>query len=336
MGHPFSSNGKGQGFLFLDRQGSFSGLSQHHHHHHIRSAPSGVPLERHFGFFPEFSDTSFMSPAAFGGIGVSHNDGGFMVNMGSCSDMSSGISIPHNVSENGSSSMRMMSSPRLSPVCLGNGPYPGLLPNSMEELTERGRSRQVENNGNQLDNKMQFQLDLDKIINIPQRCCWLPLMKITGGPMIFSNCPLILRISAMWAMPLSVCYLLHTLFRFMRRASLLLKLRMFSGFIYVNNLMQAFNGKKWEKFNSEKVASLAFARIQGKGALVAHFQNSSLMNEDKRCRPILFHSGDGGHQSILEHLHSSLNIIRQPNGSHLGDSSGSPKEKDASDKPETS
>lgn len=54
--------------------------------------------------------------------------------------------------------------------------------------------------------------------------------------------------------------------------------------------VQAFNGKKWEKFNSEKVASLAYARIQGKTALVTHFQNSSLMNEDKRCRPILFHS----------------------------------------------
>lgn len=53
---------------------------------------------------------------------------------------------------------------------------------------------------------------------------------------------------------------------------------------------QAFNGKKWEKFNSEKVASLAYARIQGKTALIAHFQNSSLMNEDKRCRPILFHT----------------------------------------------
>eukprot|EP00899_Mesostigma_viride_P022819 jgi/Mesvir1/3721/Mv14999-RA.1 len=51
---------------------------------------------------------------------------------------------------------------------------------------------------------------------------------------------------------------------------------------------QAFNGKKWDKFNSEKVAELAYARIQGKQALIAHFQNSSLMNEDKRCRPVLF------------------------------------------------
>lgn len=54
--------------------------------------------------------------------------------------------------------------------------------------------------------------------------------------------------------------------------------------------LQSFNGKKWEKFNSEKVASLAYARIQGKVALIAHFQNSSLMNEDKRCRPILFNT----------------------------------------------
>ena len=71
-------------------------------------------------------------------------------------------------------------------------------------------------------------------------------------------------------------------------------------------LLQTFHGKRWEKFNSEKVASLAYARIQGKSALVAHFQNSSLMNEDKRCRPILFHSDgpNAGDQvcSLLVHL----------------------------------
>jgi hypothetical protein len=52
--------------------------------------------------------------------------------------------------------------------------------------------------------------------------------------------------------------------------------------------LQAFTGRKWEKFNSEKVVSLAYARIQGKFALLNHFQNSSLMNEDKRCHPMLF------------------------------------------------
>ena len=29
---------------------------------------------------------------------------------------------------------------------------------------------------------------------------------------------------------------------------------------------------------------------QGKAQLVTHFQNSSLLHEDKRCRPILFKS----------------------------------------------
>ncbi|XP_015955744.1 protein MEI2-like 1 isoform X2 [Arachis duranensis] len=74
---------------------------------------------------------------------------------------------------------------------------------------------------------------------------------------------------------------------------------------------QAFNGKKWEKFNSEKVASLAYARIQGKASLIAHFQNSSLMNEDKRCRPILFHT-DGPNAGDPEPFPMGTNIRVRP------------------------
>jgi len=55
-------------------------------------------------------------------------------------------------------------------------------------------------------------------------------------------------------------------------------------------LVERFDRKKWEKFNSEKVCSIAYARIQGKAALISHFQNSSLMHEDKHCRPIIFAS----------------------------------------------
>ncbi|KAL2642446.1 hypothetical protein R1flu_010033 [Riccia fluitans] len=96
---------------------------------------------------------------------------------------------------------------------------------------------------------------------------------------------------------------------------------------------QAFNGKKWEKFNSEKVASLAYARIQGKAALVAHFQNSSLMNEDKRCRPILFHSegphvGDQVFTLIGEEpFPVGVNVRTRPSrdrGSNGGSHQGSP------------
>ncbi len=39
-----------------------------------------------------------------------------------------------------------------------------------------------------------------------------------------------------------------------------------------------------------QVCQISYARIQGKLAMVQHFQNSSLLQEDKRCRPVLFHS----------------------------------------------
>jgi hypothetical protein len=57
---------------------------------------------------------------------------------------------------------------------------------------------------------------------------------------------------------------------------------------------EEFNNKKWEKFNSEKVCEITYARIQGKSALIGHFQNSSLMSyEDKKCRPIIIFHRDG-------------------------------------------
>ncbi|KAL2473725.1 Protein MEI2-like 1 [Forsythia ovata] len=89
---------------------------------------------------------------------------------------------------------------------------------------------------------------------------------------------------------------------------------------------------------SEKVAFLAYARIQGKTTLVAHFQNSSLMNKDKRCGPILFNSEGSGSddQIIQEHLPSSgLNIqVSQPNGSSPENSSGSMTEDRSGDEVE--
>jgi len=89
---------------------------------------------------------------------------------------------------------------------------------------------------------------------------------------------------------------------------------------------EAFNGKKWEKFNSEKVASLAYARIQGKAALIAHFQNSSLMNEDKRCRPIIFHSEgpDAGDQEPFPPTNINIQVPSYI-GSSPEDVTGNPK-----------
>ena len=159
--HPFTSNGKGHAFPYSSQNSSYVGASQHHHNHHVGSAPSGLPLERHFGFLPESPETSFMNNVGYGGMSLGHNDGNYMVNVGG--SVNAGITIPRNMPDNGSSNLRMRSSPRLSPVFLGNGPYAGLPPTTVESLTDRARSRWIENNGSQVDSKKQFQLDLDKI-----------------------------------------------------------------------------------------------------------------------------------------------------------------------------
>eukprot|EP00878_Enallax_costatus_P034769 GHUV01038608.1.p1 GENE.GHUV01038608.1~~GHUV01038608.1.p1 ORF type:complete len:225 (-),score=65.91 GHUV01038608.1:491-1165(-) len=57
---------------------------------------------------------------------------------------------------------------------------------------------------------------------------------------------------------------------------------------YIPPLVARFNNKRWDKFNSEKICNISYGRIQGRAALISHFQNSSLMHEDKRCRPVLF------------------------------------------------
>lgn len=164
VGNPFTSNGKGHAFPYSSQNSSFVGSSQHNLHHHVGSAPSDLPFERHFGFHPESSETSFMNNVNYGGMGLGgHNDGNYMVNVGG--SVNANITIPRNISDNGSSNFRMRSSPRLSPVFLGNGPYPGLPPTALEGLADRARSRWMENNGSQVDSKKQFQLDLDKIRN---------------------------------------------------------------------------------------------------------------------------------------------------------------------------
>ncbi|CEG45527.1 mei2-like protein [Plasmopara halstedii] len=49
-----------------------------------------------------------------------------------------------------------------------------------------------------------------------------------------------------------------------------------------------FNGQKWTNFNSEKVCAISYARLQGKQAMVARFQNSSLLDKRESYRPLVF------------------------------------------------
>ncbi|KAG2490810.1 hypothetical protein HYH03_010732 [Edaphochlamys debaryana] len=84
-------------------------------------------------------------------------------------------------------------------------------------------------------------------------------------------------------------------------------------------LVERFNNRRWERFNSEKVCSISYARIQGRAALVAHFQNSSLMHEDKRCRPILF-TANGTETTDPEAFQNDPSLVGTGSGSGAGPS----------------
>ncbi|KAK4487137.1 hypothetical protein RD792_006452 [Penstemon davidsonii] len=311
--------------------------NNHHHgsilgsHHHVGSAPSGFQMEKHFGFFPDSPETSYINRAAFG----ANNFGNRAMNIG--------VAFAGNFTESGSpSSARMMSLPRNGHVYFGNGSF-GALGATINDggVIDRGRSRRADN-GSQIDNKMLYQLDLEKIVNGEDNRTTLMIKNI---PNKYTSKMLLTAIDETHKGTYDFLYL-----------PIDFKNKCNVGYAFINmvsplhivTFYKAFNGKKWEKFNSEKVASLAYGRIQGKTALISHFQNSSLMNEDKRCRPILFQSQGQGTADLVcyslcilsvicpsEFLSfcgfeplptGNLNIfIRQPDGSYVGDSLDSPK-----------
>ncbi|XP_052177779.1 protein MEI2-like 2 isoform X2 [Diospyros lotus] len=316
-GHPFASTAQGQGYPYTTHHGSFLGS---HHTHHVGSAPSGVPLDRHFGYFPESPETSFMNPVGFGGMDLSRKTASYAMTMGAHPAMSVGVALPGKMTDTGSLGSRMMSLPRNGPLFFGNGTFQGIGATSNEGLFERSHSRRLEYTVNQMDNKKQYQLDLEKIKSGEDTRTTLMIKNI---PNKYTSKMLLAAIDENHQGTYDFLYL-----------PIDFKNKCNVGYAFINmvspshiiSFYEAFNGKKWEKFNSEKVASLAYARIQGKVALVAHFQNSSLMNEDKRCRPILFQS-EGQETAEQEPLlFSNLNIcIRQPDGSYSGDVLESPK-----------
>ncbi|KAG5250659.1 protein MEI [Salix suchowensis] len=317
VGNAFPSRGQGQAFPYTSRHGSLLGS----HHHHVGSAPSGLPLDRHFGIFPESPETSFMNQVALGGMGLNRSTGNYMMNMGGCAAVGSGIGLPGPLTENGSPGYRVMSFPRHNPMFMGAGSYSGPVTIGNEGFVDRVRSRRVENIGSQIDCKKQYQLDLEKIINGEDTRTTLMIKNI---PNKYTSKMLLASIDEIHRGTYDFLYL-----------PIDFKNKCNVGYAFINmvspshiiSFYEAFNGKRWEKFNSEKVASLAYARIQGKSALVTHFQNSSLMNEDKRCRPILFHSEGQEATDQEPFLSGNLNIcIRQPDGSYFGDSFDSPED----------
>jgi protein phosphatase 1 regulatory subunit 42 len=54
------------------------------------------------------------------------------------------------------------------------------------------------------------------------------------------------------------------------------------------------NDKKWDKFNSEKVCKITYARLQGQDALLDHFKSSSVMQQHKQMRPYFVKDSSNG------------------------------------------
>ncbi|CAH8306397.1 unnamed protein product [Eruca vesicaria subsp. sativa] len=265
----FPSNGKPPMFSYSAQNGYTNA------HLHVGSAPSG--------FLPRSSETSSIGSAAFRGA--------------------SGNVIPRNMREAGSPSFKTVSSPRHSQLFMGNGSsYPwSVAPTASNDgPLEDGRSQQFGSSNiiNQVDVKKQFQLDLSKIMSGEDLRTTLMIKNI---PNKYTRKMLLAAIDETNRGTYDFLYL-----------PIDFKNKCNVGYAFINMvsptfiiaLYEAFDGKKWDKFNSEKVASLAYARIQGKTALMAHFQNSSLMNEDRRCHPVVFDGPESSYPFISDMEHS--------------------------------
>lgn len=269
-------------------------------HHHIGSAPAVNPSlwDRQHTFTGESPETSnfhlgSLGSGGFLGRSPSHHVDIASQNIlshvgGNCMDMTKNVG--------------MRSPQQICHLFPGRNPMMSMQ-TSFDSSNERMRNlsyRRNESNSNHADKK-QYELDIVRILRGDDSRTTLMIKNI---PNKYTSKMLLAAIDEHCRGTYDFIYL-----------PIDFKNKCNVGYAFINMIdprqiipfHQAFNGKKWEKFNSEKVASLAYARIQGKAALIAHFQNSSLMNEDKRCRPILFHT-DGPNAGDPEPFPMGANI----------------------------
>ncbi|KAM3303841.1 protein MEI2-like 4 isoform X3 [Capsicum chacoense] len=292
--------------------------------HHVGSAPSvnrSLSLwDRRHAYAGESPDSSGFHPGSLGSMRISGNSPHPLE------------FIPHNVlSRTGgscidlpmsSSNVGLHSHQQRSLMFPSRGQIIPMI-NSFDSPNERMRSRRNEGNSSQADNKKQFELDIERIARGDDKRTTLMIKNI---PNKYTSKMLLAAIDERHRGTYDFIYL-----------PIDFKNKCNVGYAFINMtdpslivpFYHAFDGKKWEKFNSEKVASLAYARIQGKAALIAHFQNSSLMNEDKRCRPILFHT-DGPNAGDQVPFPMGVNIRSRTSKNRAGTSEESLQESQTS------
>nr|XP_029116644.1 protein MEI2-like 4 isoform X13 [Elaeis guineensis] len=269
-------------------------------HHHVGSAPTVNPSlwDRRQRCRGDYLKACALHPASLGSLGLA---GGSVLHP---LELASNNIFPQtdgNCMDPSISSAHAMPSPEQRSRMFHLRNTMLHMPLSYDAPNDRIRSRRSDAGSSQADNKKQFELDIDRIMRSEDSRTTLMIKNI---PNKYTSKMLLSTIDEHHQGTYDFIYL-----------PIDFKNKCNVGYAFINMtsaqhiipFFQTFNGKKWEKFNSEKVASLAYARIQGRAALIAHFQNSSLMNEDKRCRPILFHS-DGPNAGEQEPFPVGVNI----------------------------
>ncbi|XP_039069382.1 protein MEI2-like 1 isoform X1 [Hibiscus syriacus] len=270
-------------------------------HYHIGSAPpNSAPWDRRNPYAAESPDTSGFHLGSLGSVGFHGTSPSYPVDIASHNIFShvGGVDLMKNGG--------VHSPQQLCHLYPGRNPMISM-PTSLDSPNERVRNfsqRRNDLNSSNADKK-QYELDIDRIICGDDSRTTLMIKNI---PNKYTSKMLLAAIDEHCRGTYDFIYL-----------PIDFKNKCNVGYAFINMIdpqqiipfHKAFNGKKWEKFNSEKVATLAYARIQGKAALIAHFQNSSLMNEDKRCRPILFHT-DGPNAGDQEPFPMGTNIRSRP------------------------
>ncbi|VVB17646.1 unnamed protein product [Arabis nemorensis] len=274
-------------------------------HHHIGSAPvlNSPFWDRRQAYGAESLESSGFHIGSHGSMGFPGSSPSHPMEIGSHKSFSH---VGGNRMDVNSQNAVLRSPQQLSHLFPGRSPM-GSMPGSFDSPNERYRNlshRRSESSSSNADKKL-YELDVDRISRGDDSRTTLMIKNI---PNKYTSKMLLSAIDEHCKGTYDFLYL-----------PIDFKNKCNVGYAFINLIepekivpfYKAFNGKKWEKFNSEKVATLTYARIQGKIALIAHFQNSSLMNEDKRCRPILFHT-DGPNAGDQEPFPMGTNIRSRP------------------------
>ncbi|XP_010517836.1 PREDICTED: protein MEI2-like 2 isoform X1 [Camelina sativa] len=276
------------GLPFAERQVSLLGKYQHH----VGSAPSSIHFNTHMNRYPGSTEI----PLGFGDMGISKN----YINAHRKQDF--GVSLPGNYSEREFTGFGMSSMPTVP--FGGSRGFQSVRP---ESSAEQGRIHNQEtHNQNQFIDGGRYHIDLDKIgsgddmrttliiKNIPNKYTYKMLVAEVDekhkGDYDFLCLPIDVK---------NKCNMGHA---FINMVSPL----------HIVPFQQTFNGKVWEKFNSGKAASLAYAEIQGKSALASYMQTPSHMKEEKQLFPEVSHHDEGQDSNDHEQLFSSIWNIAVP------------------------